>query len=70
MKLHLSSAADHRRTRIAETFNNIARPIVADPVSYNVYLVFASGEVGILKAKTCASKNSSRAGNPEESWAK
>jgi hypothetical protein len=52
MKLHLSSAADRRGTRIAETFNNIARPIVADPVSHNVYLVSASGEVGILKAKT------------------
>jgi BNR repeat-like domain len=34
------------------TFNNIAGPIVADPVSHNVYEVFASGEVGILKAKT------------------
>jgi hypothetical protein len=34
------------------TFNNIAGPIVADPVTHNVYLVFASGETGILKAKT------------------
>jgi hypothetical protein len=34
------------------TFNNIAGPIVVDPVSHNVYDVFASGEVGILKAKT------------------
>jgi hypothetical protein len=34
------------------TFNNLAGPIVADPVSHNVYEVFASGEVGILKAKT------------------
>src|SRR5215472_9554419 len=34
------------------TFNNTAGPIVADPVSHNVYSVFASGEVGILKAKT------------------
>jgi hypothetical protein len=34
------------------TFNNIAGPIVADPVSHNVYAVFASGQVGILKAKT------------------
>jgi hypothetical protein len=34
------------------TFNNIAGPIVADLVSHNVYQVFASGEVGILKAKT------------------
>jgi len=34
------------------TFNNISGPIVADPVSHNVYSVFASGEAGILKAKT------------------
>jgi hypothetical protein len=34
------------------TFNNIAGPIAADPISHNVYQVFASGEVGILKAKT------------------
>jgi hypothetical protein len=36
----------------SSTVNNIAGPIVADPVSHNVYSVFASGEVGILKAKT------------------
>jgi len=34
------------------TFNNIAGPIAADPLSHNLYQVFASGEVGILKAKT------------------
>jgi hypothetical protein len=34
------------------TFNNLAGPIAADPVSHNVYQVFASGEVGTLKAKT------------------
>src|SRR5437016_8820308 len=34
------------------TFNNTAGPVVADPVSHNVYSIFASGEVGILKAKT------------------
>jgi hypothetical protein len=39
------------------TFNNIAGPIVADPVSHNVYQVFASGEVGILKAKTADYNN-------------
>lgn len=39
------------------TFNNIAGPIVADPVSHNVYEVFASGEVGILKAKTADFNN-------------
>ena len=36
----------------SSTFNNIAGPIVADPVSHNVYSVFASGQTGILKAKT------------------
>jgi len=39
------------------THNNIAGPIVADPVSHNVYSVFASGEVGILKAKTADFNN-------------
>jgi hypothetical protein len=34
------------------TFNNIAGPIAADPRSHNVYQVFASGQVGLLKAKT------------------
>jgi hypothetical protein len=40
------------RTTGQSTFNNIAGPIVADPLSNNVYQVFASGQVGILKAKT------------------
>jgi hypothetical protein len=39
------------------TFNNIAGPIVADTVNHNVYQVFASGEVGILKAKTADYNN-------------
>jgi hypothetical protein len=39
------------------THNNIAGPIVADPVSHNVYAVFASGETGILKAKTADFNN-------------
>jgi Neuraminidase (sialidase) len=39
------------------TFNNIAGPIVADPVTHNVYSAFASGEVGILKAKTADFNN-------------
>jgi len=39
------------------TFNNIAGPIAADPVTHNVYSVFASGEVGILKAKTADLNN-------------
>lgn len=41
----------------SSTFNNIAGPIVADPVSHNVYSAFASGEVGILKAKTADFNN-------------
>jgi hypothetical protein len=41
----------------SSTFNNIAGPIVADPVSHNVYSVFASGESGILKAKTADFNN-------------
>jgi hypothetical protein len=39
-------------TTASATFNNTAGPIVADPVSHDAYSVFASGEVGILKAKT------------------
>src|SRR5215469_4581391 len=34
------------------TFNNSAGPIVADPLSHNLYVIFASGETGFLKAKT------------------
>lgn len=34
------------------TFNNISGPVAADPVSHNVYLTFAAGQTGILKAKT------------------
>jgi hypothetical protein len=36
----------------SSTFNNIAGPIVADPISHSVYQIFASGQVGVLKAKT------------------
>lgn len=36
----------------SSTFNNIAGPIKADPTSHAVYAIFASGQVGILKAKT------------------
>src|SRR5438445_12030138 len=52
------------------TFNNIAGPIVADPVSHNVYQVFASGEVGILKAKTADYSNTfvSRSTNAGMHW--
>jgi hypothetical protein len=34
------------------TFNNDQGNIVADPVTHNVYDIYAAGEVGILKAKT------------------
>jgi len=34
------------------TFNNDQGKIVADPVTHNVYDIYAAGEVGILKAKT------------------
>jgi hypothetical protein len=34
------------------TFMNVQGPIVADPVTHNVYVVFASGLPGLLKAKT------------------
>ena len=45
------------QTTGSSTFNNIAGRIVADPVNHNVYSVFASGEVGILKAKTADFNN-------------
>jgi hypothetical protein len=44
-------------TTASSTHNNIGGPIVADPVSHNVYDIFASGEVGILKAKTADFNN-------------
>ena len=52
------------------TFNNTAGPIVADPVSHNVYSVFASGEVGILKAKTADFNNTfvSRSTDAGKHW--
>jgi len=34
------------------TFNNIQGPIVADPVTHNVYDIFASGQTGFLKGRT------------------
>lgn len=39
-------------TTAGSTFNNIAGPLATDAVSHNVYAIFASGETGILKAKT------------------
>jgi len=34
------------------TFNNDQGNVVADPVTHNVYDIYAAGEIGILKAKT------------------
>jgi hypothetical protein len=39
-------------TTAGATFNNIQGNLVADPVTHNVYDIFASGQPGILKAKT------------------
>jgi hypothetical protein len=39
-------------TTAGATFNNIQGNLVADPVTHNVYDIFASGQTGILKAKT------------------
>ncbi len=40
------------RTTAGATFNNIQGNLVADPVTHNVYDIYASGQPGILKAKT------------------
>jgi hypothetical protein len=42
----------HGGVTAGATFNNIQGPIVADPVTHNVYDIYASGQPGILKAKT------------------
>jgi hypothetical protein len=34
------------------TFNNIQGPIVADPLTHNVYDIYAAGETGFLKGRT------------------
>ena len=39
-------------TTAGATFNNIQGNLIADPVTHNVYDIFASGQPGILKAKT------------------
>jgi hypothetical protein len=39
-------------TTAGATFNNIQGNLVADPVTHNVYDIFASGQTGVLKAKT------------------
>ena len=40
------------RTTAGATFNNIQGNLVADSVTHNVYDIYASGQRGILKAKT------------------
>jgi hypothetical protein len=40
------------RTTAGATFNNIQGNLAADPVTHNVYDIYASGQPGILKAKT------------------
>ncbi len=39
------------------TFNNSAGPIVADPFTHNVYVIYAAGEPGIQKATTATHNN-------------
>lgn len=39
-------------TTAGATFNNIQGNLMADPVTHNVYDIYASGQTGILKAKT------------------
>jgi hypothetical protein len=53
------------------TFNNTAGPIVADPVTHNVYSIYAAGEPGIQKA-TSANHNNifvSRSTDLGKTWA-
>lgn len=39
------------------TFNNTQGPLVADPVTHNVYSIFAAGEAGIQKGTTATFNN-------------
>ena len=39
------------------TFNNISGPIKADPVTHNVYVIFAAGQTGFLKGRTFTPNN-------------
>jgi hypothetical protein len=36
------------------TFNNIQGPVVADPITHDVYAIYAAGETGVLKGQTFA----------------
>lgn len=47
----------HGRVTGSATFNNEAGPIVADPVTHNVYTIYAAGEPGIQKAKVAVFNN-------------
>ncbi len=52
------------------TFNNDQGPVVADPLTHNVYDIYAAGEVGLLKAKTTDFDHIfvSRSADGGESW--
>ncbi len=52
------------------TFNNDQGPIVADPVTHNVYAVYAAGEPGIQKGTSAAFNNIfvSRSADFGQSW--
>jgi hypothetical protein len=39
------------------TFNNTQGPIVADPFTHNIYVIYAAGEAGIQKAKSANHNN-------------
>ena len=45
------------RTTANATFNNEQGPIVADPVTHNVYSIYAAGQPGIQKATTATFNN-------------
>jgi len=52
------------------TFNNTQGPLVADPLSHNVYDIYSAGEAGIQKATSAAFNNIyvSRSTNMGKSW--
>lgn len=52
------------------TFNNTQGPLVADPISHNVYDIYAAGEAGIQKATSTAFNNIyvSRSTDMGKSW--
>src|SRR5262249_420140 len=47
----------HGRVTGSATFNNEAGPIVADPITHNVYAIYAAGEPGIQKATVAIFNN-------------